>query len=51
MEIQKPSRRRRYHPEEFKKAVIEACCEPGVSVAGIAMSQRGQREPSPALDA
>jgi len=38
MEIQKPSRRRRYHPEEFKLAVIEACCEPGASVAGIAMA-------------
>ena len=38
MEIQKPSRRRRHHPEEFKLAVIEACCEPGASVAGIAMS-------------
>ena len=37
MEIQKPSRRRRYHPEEFKLAVIAACCEPGASVAGIAM--------------
>jgi transposase len=37
MEIQKPSRRRRHHPEEFKLAVIEACCEPGASVAGIAM--------------
>ena len=38
MEIQKPSRGRRYHPEEFKQAVIEACCEPGASVAGIAMA-------------
>lgn len=38
MEIQKPSRRRRYHPEEFKLAVIAACCEPGASVAGIAMA-------------
>jgi transposase len=38
MEIQKPSRQRRYHPEEFKRAVIEACCEPGTSVAGIAMA-------------
>jgi transposase len=38
MEIQKPSRRRRHHPEEFKQAVIEACCEPGASVAGIAMA-------------
>ncbi len=38
MEIQKPGRRRRYHPEEFKQAVIEACCEPGASVAGIAMA-------------
>ena len=38
MEIQKPGRRRRNHPEEFKQAVIEACCEPGASVAGIAMA-------------
>ena len=38
MEIQKPIRRRRHHPEEFKKAVIAACCEPGISVAGIAMA-------------
>lgn len=38
MEVQKPSRRRRHHPEEFKQAVIEACCELGASVAGIAMA-------------
>lgn len=38
MEIHKPSRRRRHHPEAFKLAVIEACCEPGASVAGIAMA-------------
>ncbi|MBK8318304.1 MAG: transposase [Betaproteobacteria bacterium] len=38
MEIQKPGRRRRHHSEEFKQAVIEACCEPGASVAGIAMA-------------
>ena len=38
MEIQKPIRRRRYHREEFKQAVIVACCEPGASVAGIAMA-------------
>lgn len=38
MEIQKPGRRRRHHPEEFKQAVIEACSEPGASVAGIAMA-------------
>ncbi len=38
MEIQKPSRCRRHHPEEFKLAVIEACCEPGASVAGIALA-------------
>ena len=38
MEIQKPSRCRRHHPEEFKRAVIEACGEPGASVAGIAMA-------------
>lgn len=38
MEIQKASRRRRQHPEEFKLALIEACCEPGASVAGIALA-------------
>ena len=38
MEIHKPSRRRRHHPEAFKLAVIEACCEPDASVAGIAMA-------------
>ena len=38
MEIHKPSRRRRYHPEKFKLAVIDACCEPGASVAGIALA-------------
>lgn len=38
MEIQKPVRRRRHHSEEFKQAVIEACLEPGASVAGISMS-------------
>ena len=38
MEIQKPMRRRRYHREEFKQAVIAAYCEPGASVAGIAMA-------------
>jgi transposase len=38
MEIQKPSWRRRHDPEEFKRTVIEACCEPGASVAGIAMA-------------
>ena len=38
MEIQKPSRRRRYHPETFKQAVIAACSEPGASVAGIALA-------------
>lgn len=38
MGIQKPIRRRRHHREEFKQAVIAACCEPGASVAGIAMA-------------
>ncbi len=38
MEIQKPNRCRRHHPEEFKLAVIDACNEPGASVAGIAMA-------------
>ena len=38
MEIEKPSRRRRNHAEEFKQAVIAACCEAGASVAGIALA-------------
>jgi len=38
MEIEKPSRRRRTHPEEFKQAVIAACGEAGASVAGIALA-------------
>ncbi len=38
MEIQKPCRRRLHHPEEFKQAVIEVCCERGASVAGIALA-------------
>jgi transposase len=38
MEIEKPRRRKRTHPEEFKQAVIAACCEPGASVAGIALA-------------
>lgn len=52
MEIQKPGRRRQHHPEEFKQAVIEACCEQGASVVGIALAnnvnvkqvRRGMRE-------
>jgi transposase len=38
MEIEKPSRRRRNHTEEFKRAMIAACGEPGASVAGIALA-------------
>ena len=38
MEIQKPVRRRRHHPEDFKQAVVDACREPGSSVAGIALA-------------
>ena len=38
MEIEKPSRRRRNHTEEFKRAMIAACCEPSASVAGIALA-------------
>ena len=53
MEIEKPSRRRRNHTEEFKQAVIAACCEAGASVAGIALAngvnanqvRRWMREP------
>ena len=38
MEIEKPSRRRRNHTEEFKQAIVAACCEPCASVAGIALA-------------
>lgn len=38
MEIQKPVRRRRYHPEAFKRSVIEACREPGASLARVALA-------------
>lgn len=64
MEIEKPSRRRRSHTEEFKQAVIYACCEAGASVAGIAlanelnanqvgrwMRERGVEPPSRSLQA
>ena len=63
MEIQKPKRVRRHHSEEFKLAVIAACCEPGSSVAGIAlangvnanqvrrwMRERGVKPPMPAVE-
>lgn len=64
MEVKKASRRRRTHPEEFKQEVIEACCETGASVAGIAlanelnanqvrrwMRERGIEPPSRSLSA
>lgn len=38
VEIEKPSRRRWNHTEEFKHTVIAVCCEAGVSVAGIALA-------------
>ncbi len=31
-------RRRRKHSEAFKQSVIGACCEPGQSVAGVALT-------------
>ncbi len=30
--------RRRTYSEAFKRLVVSACCEPGVSVAGIALA-------------
>lgn len=38
MDIVRPSRQRRHHPEAFKQSVIDACRQPGVSVAGIALA-------------
>ncbi|HEX7719356.1 MAG TPA: transposase [Woeseiaceae bacterium] len=31
-------RRRRKHSEAFKQSVIGSCCEPGQSVAGVALT-------------
>ena len=37
--VAKPARRtRRRHSEEFKRQVVEACLQPGVSVAAIALA-------------
>lgn len=37
--VAKPARRtRRRHSEEFKRQVIEACLQPGVSVAAVALA-------------
>lgn len=37
--VAKPTRRtRRRHSEEFKRQVVEACMQPGVSVAAIALA-------------
>ena len=43
MEIKKPSRRRRHRPEEFKQAVIEACCVAKPHHAYLFANQRGNR--------
>lgn len=40
MNVTKPRRTRRTHSEEFKQSLIEACGEPGASVAGVAMANR-----------
>jgi transposase-like protein len=38
MNLTKPRRIRRTHSEAFKQSLIEACNEPGASVAGVALS-------------
>jgi transposase-like protein len=38
MNVTKPRRTRRTHTEAFKRSLIEACNEPGASVAGVAMA-------------
>ena len=38
MNLTKPRRTRRTHSEEFKQSLIEACGEPGASVAGVALA-------------
>jgi transposase len=38
MIVTPPRRTRRTHSEEFKRSLIDACGEPGVSVAGMALA-------------
>lgn len=38
MDVVIPRRVRRTHSEAFKQSVVAACCEPGVSVAGVALA-------------
>jgi len=38
MDREAPRRRRRIHSEEFKAQAVEACRQPGVSVAAVAMA-------------
>ena len=38
MNVTKPRRTRRTHSEAFKRSLIEACNEPGASVAGVALA-------------
>ena len=38
MTITQPLRTRRTHSEAFKQSLIEACSEPGASVAGVALA-------------
>ena len=38
MIVTQPRRTRRTHSEEFKRSLIEACGEPGASVAGVALA-------------
>ena len=41
MNVTKPRRTRRTHAEAFKQSLIEACGEPGASVAGVALANGG----------
>ena len=38
MTVTPPRRTRRTHSEEFKRSLIDACGEPGASVAGVALA-------------
>lgn len=38
MEAEQQGRRKRCHSDEFKRRVVEACCKPGASVAGVALA-------------
>ena len=50
IQMPRPGRRRGRYSDEFKRQVIAACLEPGVSTAAIALGQWPQRQSIATLD-